>query len=113
MYCPAVCCLMKFPELDSWRQLSLLTLTLTSLVLSDVLLQDPHMLVPVRPVLLVVEAEAVEDLVSDVLLLHTARGCEVDHLLPALLAHVGPAARGYVAVPEVSVDGEPQKERLW
>ena len=105
MYCPAVCCLMKFPELDSWRQLSLLTLTLTSLVLSDVLLQDPHMLVPVRPVLLVVEAEAVEDLVSDVLLLHTARGCEVDH--------VGPAARGHVAVPEVSVDGEPQKERLW
>ena len=58
-------------------------------------------------------AKGVEKLMKDCILGEAAGDLQVDHLLPALLAHVGPAARGHVAVPEVSVDGEPQKERLW
>ena len=59
------------------------------------------------PVLLVVEAEAVEDLVSDLLLLHTVRGGEVYHLLPALLPDISPAALGRDVVLQVPEHREP------
>ena len=50
--------------------------------------------------------EAVHDLVCDDLPGVTVRGCQVDHLLPPLLPHEGPAAR--LGVIDVPVDGEPQ-----
>ena len=73
--------------------------------LLDILKQNIHMLLPVGPVVLVEEAQAVHDLVSDDLHGLAEARREVDHLLSALFAYKRPAA--LVGVVLISVDGEP------